>query len=74
MNIDREIHNNTFTFLALKCFLTEYYKVYGTADNSIESLLSNLGRIDRENSMPLDPALWDMWQESLAKAHILISK
>lgn len=55
-------------FLAMKIFLNDYYDIYGPANDTLQSLLSNLGRCSLENFMPPDPALWQMWNESLDKA------
>lgn len=68
MSKNQSIDGQAQSFLALKLFLNEYYNIYGPADESLPSLLSNLGRADADNYMPLDPALWQMWCTSLKKA------
>lgn len=52
-------------FVGMKLFLDDYYRIYGPADDTLPSLLSNLGRCSLEHFMPPDPALWQMWNESL---------
>lgn len=68
MSAKQSIDKQAESFLALKLFLNEYYNIYGEADESLPSLLSNLGRSDPDNVMPLDPALWQMWCSNLEKA------
>jgi hypothetical protein len=68
MSINHPTNRQAQSFLALKLFLNEYYAIYGPADETLPSLLSNLGRADADNYMPLDSALWQMWCTSLEKA------
>ena len=50
-------------FIAMRLFLEEYYKRSG---NDLETLLADLSI--EADGMPLDPAAWDDWINSLKKA------
>jgi hypothetical protein len=59
-------------FLAMKIFLKKYYDIYGPADETLPSLLSNIGRSHWQHYLPPDPALWQMWEDSILEVGKLV--
>lgn len=56
-------------FDAMRVFLESYWERGGKQSGDLAALLGSLNRDVRDDSLPLDIALWEDWREAVNRAH-----